>query len=574
MRISSLSLFAVVLFLGEAPGARAAAPADGPDVNGSWKVVILPPFQEVEFMIVKLDSKAGKFAGTVTTGPQGMPQKPAVIKAQQDAERVVVVFDLAGESTFDGSMADDGVVRGTFTIQDNAFPARLEKATDTTLNQHPDQALMQQINQLQQTGDPKAKVEKLTALAKKNAERPNIDFVYMFTLGAAEQAGMKEAEVQALVDQWLASAKPYGAAFSAAARLKALAALSGKKPYAGVSLGLANALDKEKDLATEKKAEAAHLLAAAAKLAGKADVVSAAEAKAAKLDAQVDEEYHTKVPPFKPEADVARKDKDSDRVVLLELFTGAQCPPCVAADVAFDGLLMSYGPKELIGLQYHLHIPGPDPLTNKDTETRAQYYSDLRGTPSTYFNGKSEAGGGGGMGNSKGKYNEYRAIIDGALAGKKRATIDLKVTREGKEIKIAATAQASSADEKKPACDPKDDPKKAKEESKLRLRLALVEDTVRYVGGNKLRFHHHVVRAMPGGAEGASIRGGEGKSEVSVDLDDLRKGLEQYLSDYAKQGRGFAGTMPVLKLENLAVVAFIQDDSTKEVLHAQMAHVK
>ena len=37
-------------------------------------------------------------------------------------------------------------------------------------------------------------------------------------------------------------------------------------------------------------------------------------------------------PPFP-----GRKGK-SDRVALVELFTGAQCPPCVTADVAFDAL--------------------------------------------------------------------------------------------------------------------------------------------------------------------------------------------------------------------------------------------
>ncbi len=74
----------------------------------------------------------------------------------------------------------------------------------------------------------------------------------------------------------------------------------------------------------------------------------------------------------------------------MELFTGAQCPPCVAADVAFDALLQTYKPTEFIGLQYHLHIPGPDPLTNNDSEERQKYYgSAIRGTPSTFFNGKA-----------------------------------------------------------------------------------------------------------------------------------------------------------------------------------------
>ena len=50
--------------------------------------------------------------------------------------------------------------------------------------------------------------------------------------------------------------------------------------------------------------------------------------------------------------------------VLVELFTGAECPPCVAADLAFDALGKTYKPTDVVLLEYHLHIPGPDALTN------------------------------------------------------------------------------------------------------------------------------------------------------------------------------------------------------------------
>ena len=132
------------------------------------------------------------------------------------------------------------------------------------------------------------------------------------------------------------------------------------------------------------------------------ELAKEAEARHAKLEVQLDEEYHKKVPPFKPAPYAGRKNPKANQVVLMELFTGAQCPPCVAADVAFDALLMTYKPTEFIGLQYHLHIPGPDPLTNNDSEERQKYYgSVIRGTPSTFFNGKDEAGGGGGMADSE-----------------------------------------------------------------------------------------------------------------------------------------------------------------------------
>ena len=43
----------------------------------------------------------------------------------------------------------------------------------------------------------------------------------------------------------------------------------------------------------------------------------------------------------------------NDRAVLVELFTGSQCPPCVAADLAFDTLAKTYKPADAILLEYH-----------------------------------------------------------------------------------------------------------------------------------------------------------------------------------------------------------------------------
>jgi hypothetical protein len=141
-----------------------------------------------------------------------------------------------------------------------------------------------------------------------------------------------------------------------------------------------------------------------------------AETRHVKLETKLDEEYRAKVPPFKPASYTGPKDSKAGQVVLMELFTGAQCPPCVAADVAFDALLQTYKPADFIGLQYHRHIPGPDPLTNNDSEARQQYYGEkITGTPSTFFNGRGEAGGGGPMGISAQKYKQYRAIIDKIL---------------------------------------------------------------------------------------------------------------------------------------------------------------
>ena len=364
------------------------------------------------------------------------------------------------------------------------------------------------------------------------------------------------------VDAWVEGAKPYGAEWTTQCRIGALQGLQGKKPYSKLALEVAQQAKKElaADASIDQQAAVTRALASAASLAGKKDLAAEAEAEMAVLDEKLDEEYHAKVPPFKPEPFAGRENADSDRVVLFELFTGAQCPPCVAADVAFDALLATYQPTELVTLQYHLHIPGPDPLTNPDSMARSQYYS-LRGTPSTYFNGVTAGGGGGGMPQSKGKYDQFRQEIDKQLTGMKSAKIELQLTRSGEKILVSATAQAGAGDE------PKDEG-----ESKLRLRVALTEEAIRYVGGNQLRFHHHVVRGFPGGVEGKALAAGEGKVELTIDLDEVREGLNKYLDDFAK-GSGFPAALPKMDLKGLAVVAFVQDDTDKRVLHAVQASV-
>ena len=122
------------------------------------------------------------------------------------------------------------------------------------------------------------------------------------------------------------------------------------------------------DEALEKKNVVVGLLARAARHTGMEELAKDAEARHAKLEGRIDEKYLKIVPPFKPAVYPGRKNPKANQVVLMELFTGAECPPCVAADVAFDALLMTYKPAEFIGLQYHLPIPGPDPLTNDDSE--------------------------------------------------------------------------------------------------------------------------------------------------------------------------------------------------------------
>ncbi len=341
--------------------------------------------------------------------------------------------------------------------------------------------------------------------------------------------------------------------------------MQGKKAYAAVATDLALAADKAlpADASTELRFALADMLASSAKLAGKDAIAAEAEGRAKEYDAKLDAEYHEKVPPFKTEAVAARSPGKGNRVVVMEIFTGAECPPCVAADVGFDALLKTYKPTEFIGLQYHLHIPGPDPLTSAETVARQGYYGkEIGGTPTTFFNGKSGANntGGGPMGRSEYKYNEYRGLITPALETEKQADIKLTATRTSDEVKITASAKVDGGSK----------------DAKPKLRLVLVEESIRYPGGNKLRFHHNVVRGFPGGVEGKALEKGEGSIETTVKLADLRKAQADYLAAYptSPRGRAFGHPIPPMDLDDLAVVALVQDDADHSIWHAVQVEVK
>ncbi len=293
--------------------------------------------------------------------------------------------------------------------------------------------------------------------------------------------------------------------------------------------------------------------------AGKATEAKSIGARLVKLDGEMDKEYLATVPPFKPTQFAGRKD-GANRVAVMELFTGAQCPPCVAADVAFDALNKSYKPSDLVLIQYHMHIPGPDPLTNADTEARWDYYreqfpEDVRGTPTSLFNGKPMGGTGGFMVDAESKFGQYRKIVDSMLEKATELKLNGKATRDGDKISIAIDlAGVESTDD-------------------LKLRLLVVEDTIKYVGGNKLRFHHHVVRAMPGGIGGVAVKASAMKHTATADVAAIRKDLVKYLDEFSKDRPFPYPTVRPLDLKDLKVIALVQNDKTREILQAVQIEV-
>jgi hypothetical protein len=273
------------------------------------------------------------------------------------------------------------------------------------------------------------------------------------------------------------------------------------------------------------------------KLNGKADGFEAA------LDAKL------RALPYHPEAYKAPADWKG-KAVLAEVFTGSECPPCVGADLGFDGLIEAYPSRYLAVLEYHLPIPRPDPMINAATEKRQQYYG-VNSTPSTFFDGESKLGGGGNRGMAGGKFKAYKAEIDPRIAAAPALILKAKAAKTGDVIKVDCEADTSVPG--------------------VEINVILAQAVEKYAGSNGIAFHKMVVRdlvVLPAGAKSASF-----------DLAASEKAADEYLTSFEKtntrfQGFKFPERHATIDRQGLRVVVFAQAKDTKKVLNTVVLEVK
>ncbi len=108
----------------------------------------------------------------------------------------------------------------------------------------------------------------------------------------------------------------------------------------------------------------------------------------------------------------------------------------------------------------------------------------------------------------------------------------------------------------------------------MMLRFALAEERVRYTGGNGIRYHHMVVRSMPGGQKGFALTKKTAEQTVTFDPEEVRKALGKYLADFEKNEGDFPRPDRPLALKNLKLIAFVQNDDTREILQAVQVDVE
>jgi tetratricopeptide (TPR) repeat protein len=310
--------------------------------------------------------------------------------------------------------------------------------------------------------------------------------------------------------------------------------------------------------------------------------------------------------------------------VLLQLFTGSGCPPCVGGDLAVEGLLESDPRTELVALTFDLHIPEPDPLTNPDTVAEAALYG-IAHTPSYVLDGASLPIYGADRSGSEKLYKQMAPLVDEEAASPSHVTLQISAVQRPDGV-IAVKADVESGDEsalreqiarkvdvtppmdegeKKAADEAKKNAKPAKKEKQkkpgtkpsaapavaappvappapqLQLHIALVEDNIRYGGENGVRFHRMVVRALAKPAdEGTKVVTGEDtKLEASFNPKEISEKWAVYLAKYEDENDRFGKIEFISKdttmnPRHLAIAAWVQDATTHRVLQAALVPVE
>ncbi len=251
-----------------------------------------------------------------------------------------------------------------------------------------------------------------------------------------------------------------------------------------------------------------------------------------------------------------------NRVALMELLTGTKCPTCVAADLASGIMEHVYPKNDLIVLRYHLHNAGPDPMAAPPSNERFKYYEG-RGIPTMAINGKKIQGGGY-IVHIPEMLRAYRKEVDDVLDDV--TDVELKLSArfnvEDKAINISAEANRPDAFGED-----------------LRLKIVLAEARLVHSATNGVLLHEQVVRKMVGGHEGIAPTDGKLEFQGAVNLLEYHAELEKYMTDFEdmvgnQTGEPFRFDFRPLVPLRLNVIAFVQNEKTKEVLQATIIPVE
>jgi tetratricopeptide (TPR) repeat protein len=242
---------------------------------------------------------------------------------------------------------------------------------------------------------------------------------------------------------------------------------------------------------------------------------------------------------------------NGNRVVLAELFTGAQCAPCVAADLSLGAIEGVFDRSQLIVLRYHQHTPGSDPLASPDTLQRFEQYGGS-GTPSVYLNGRPVEGVGGSILLAPAVIPRLKTQIAAQLSATTPYSLKLAARVRDPRGLIDLEAEGLGAERFPP---------------EVRLHLALAEQRIPMLAKNGIRVHEMVVRLCPGEIAGLKPEAGRLKYTGGVNLADQRERVASYLEFIEKESSEKFDKKPI-DLTRLIFVGWLQRSDTGEILQA------
>ena len=238
-----------------------------------------------------------------------------------------------------------------------------------------------------------------------------------------------------------------------------------------------------------------------------------------------------------------------NRIVLAELFTGAQCAPCVAADLSLGAVEGVFDQSQLIVLRYHQHTPGPDPLASPDTLQRFEQYGGS-GTPALYLNGRPVEGVGGSTLLVPAVVRRLKEQVAAQLTTTSPFSLKLAARVKDPRGLIELEAEGVGAERFPP---------------EVRLHLAVAEEQIPMPAKNGIRVHEMVVRLCPGEVAGLKPEAGRLRFSGGVNLAEQRQRVASYLQFVEKESSETFDHKP-LDMTRLKFVGWLQRSDTGEIL--------
>lgn len=253
---------------------------------------------------------------------------------------------------------------------------------------------------------------------------------------------------------------------------------------------------------------------------------------------------------FEPETFMPEKEWKK-RTVLLEYFVGSECPPCLAASLAVDGLLQTYDPKYLAVLEYHVKIPAPDPMENRYSHLRRFDYDVFR-APMTFFDGIEEFRGGGDETVAPEMYEAYNEHIKSILYAEPEIILSAASRIQEDSLIVVEI----NADRHIPG---------------LTFKVALVEKEVEYLGENRIPVNKMVVRNLQDVVLDDSGKGSHVFRLNAVDAIGKKwlRGIEENFAPYK-----FTEQKYLINRKNLLVVFFAQDMETNKIYNSVVSEIQ